>query len=332
MPSLSQILAQSVTDAGVQATVVYATAADLPLSGNTTGTIALVTETNRLYIWNGSGWYNIALINTNPTITDGYSAEYELSKDGTPTVVALTANDPEGVPLTWSYVVTSGALGDTTVVNNGGGQFTITPGTLITPFELTFSASDGINTSTAVSSFISPTRNLWRLFNAGATVLWDNEALVDPRTGWWDGSTSVTAGTTLSTGALQPGRWNAFNTNTNPLVDSPLVSAYAVTSNGTFDPNVGGRSVWDIPSGGYIGFYFENDVPDITRIYHRTFQAGRGTRVFQSGSLQYYNGSLSSTYDENNWVTYATLNNSTYPGWAVWDNITEGSTVVGVAA
>ena len=71
---------------------VYATAADLPLSGNTAGTQAYVTATNRLYIWTGTGWYNIALINTSPTITTGSSAAYTLAKDGTATVITLVSN------------------------------------------------------------------------------------------------------------------------------------------------------------------------------------------------------------------------------------------------
>ena len=51
---------------------VYATIDLLPASANT-GDQAFVTGSNRLYLWNGTGWYNIALINTNPTIS-GVSA------------------------------------------------------------------------------------------------------------------------------------------------------------------------------------------------------------------------------------------------------------------
>ena len=40
---------------------------DLPTSGNTAGEQRFVTGNNRLYMWNGSGWYNIALVNTSPT-------------------------------------------------------------------------------------------------------------------------------------------------------------------------------------------------------------------------------------------------------------------------
>ena len=47
----------------------YSTPANLPTSGNEAGDQAFVSSNNRLYIWNGSGWYNIALINTNPSFT-----------------------------------------------------------------------------------------------------------------------------------------------------------------------------------------------------------------------------------------------------------------------
>jgi hypothetical protein len=55
----------------------------LPLSGNNIGDQAFVDSDNRLYIWNGSGWYNIALINTSPSITGGYESSYVFETDGT---------------------------------------------------------------------------------------------------------------------------------------------------------------------------------------------------------------------------------------------------------
>ena len=158
MPSFSQILAQSVTDAGVQATVVYATAADLPLSGNTSGDIAFVGETNRMYIFNGNGWYNIALINTNPTITTGPEGNYIFEKDGTPTVLTLAAADPEGIPIVWSYSVTGGSLGSTATLSQAGNVFTLTPSTNsgdAGEFSITFTASDGVNIATSIESNFS---------------------------------------------------------------------------------------------------------------------------------------------------------------------------------
>ena len=139
------------TEAPVANTAV-SSSSDLPLTGNEIGAMSYSQDTNTLYVWNGTGWFKIALVNTNPTITDGGQATYELNIDGTPTIITLVANDPEGLPLTWSYVVSSGSLEDTTVTNEGA-VFTITPGEIAATFDLSFTASDGVNIDTSVSSF-----------------------------------------------------------------------------------------------------------------------------------------------------------------------------------
>jgi hypothetical protein len=135
----------------------YATVAELPLTGNSNGDMAFVEETDRLYLSNDNGWFNIALINTSPTITQGGAGSYALAADGTPTVITLTATDPEEVPLTWSYSVTSGALGTTATVTQADNVFTITPGTDAAndagTFEITFSVTDGTNIVSDVNSF-----------------------------------------------------------------------------------------------------------------------------------------------------------------------------------
>ena len=138
------------------ATTVYSTIGDLPLSGVSAGAQAYVSSTNRLYIWNGTGWYNIALINTAPTITTGGSSSYDLAIDGTATVVTLEANDPEGIPITWNYAVTTGSLGSTATVSQSNNVFTITPSIVDAnagEFTLTFTASDGVNLATSASEF-----------------------------------------------------------------------------------------------------------------------------------------------------------------------------------
>jgi len=117
------------------------------------GDQAFVTASNRLYLWNGSGWYNIALINTNPTIS-GVSSSYGLAIDGTATTVTITATDPEGLPITYS--IASDTSGNIATVTQNANVFTITPSTNTAnagSFSLTFRASDGINIASAVSEF-----------------------------------------------------------------------------------------------------------------------------------------------------------------------------------
>ena len=136
---------------------VYATVDNLPGTA-TTGDQAFVSGTNRLYIWNGSGWYNIALINNSPTWTAQPSSSYSLANDGTATTITIVAVDPEGLPIAYSIV--SDTSGNTATVVQGTGisanSFTITPSTSTADagtFSLTFRASDGINIASAVSEF-----------------------------------------------------------------------------------------------------------------------------------------------------------------------------------
>jgi hypothetical protein len=143
----------------------YANTSLLPLSGVSAGSMAFVSGSNRLYISNGTGWYSISLVNTNPNITSVQDASsgnspFTLATDGTATVITITANDPEQVPLTYNYSVTSGSLtnggGTTATVTQSDNVFTVTPSTTEAyagTFELTFTASDGINTATNANSF-----------------------------------------------------------------------------------------------------------------------------------------------------------------------------------
>ena len=82
---------------------VYATINDLPLTGVTEGSMALVDSTDKLYIFSDAGWYSIALVNTTPSIS-GVNASYTLATDGSATTITVTASDPEGIPLTYSIV------------------------------------------------------------------------------------------------------------------------------------------------------------------------------------------------------------------------------------
>ena len=139
------------------ATVVADTTALLAISSPSAGDQVYVTANNTLYFYNGSGWYKIALINTNPTIS-GVSSSYALAIDGTATTVTITASDPEGLPITYS--IASDTSGNTATVAQGTGAstnvFTVTPSTNSAhagSFSLTFRASDGVNFATAPATF-----------------------------------------------------------------------------------------------------------------------------------------------------------------------------------
>jgi len=200
---------------------VYATVDDLPATG-TAGDQAFVTASNRLYLWNGSGWYNIALINTTPSIS-GVSSSYALASDGTPTVVTITATDPEGLPITYS--IASDTSGNIATVTSNNNVFTITPSTNSAnagTFSLTFRASDGVNIASAISSFTL----VFKVENSNYTT-----ALI----------TSV-------------GTNNAVN---NSFVDSSTsshtITAYGNATQSTFSPyRHGGYSTYFDGSGDYL--------------------------------------------------------------------------------
>jgi len=142
----------------------YTTANDLPATGNQVGDQAFVQATNRLYIWTGAGWYNIALINQSPTWDSGGqpAAEYELdSYNVGSTIIQLSASDPEGLPITWDYSASDSAQYLATIQQDSS-VFTITalPTSQIESydstggtFNVTFRATDGINIASALSEF-----------------------------------------------------------------------------------------------------------------------------------------------------------------------------------
>ena len=129
---------------------VVATVGDLP-AGASPGDQAVVQSNNKLYIKTAEGWYAVALINTAPSVS-GNDATYTLATDGTPTVITMTATDPENDPVSFSHSVTSGDLNGTTV-DQADNVFTITPhASQAATFELTFSANDSVNVATSSAS------------------------------------------------------------------------------------------------------------------------------------------------------------------------------------
>ena len=153
--------AASITSSGGLISKVYNSADLLPSSGNTAGDFGFVNSTNRLYLWNGSGWYNIALVNTTPTFDSGGGPDSSYTVDSS-VVITLLASDPEEVPITYSHVASDSASNFATI-SQSDNVFTITrladaaidsngyPGG--GTFSITFRASDGVNIAPAVSSF-----------------------------------------------------------------------------------------------------------------------------------------------------------------------------------
>ena len=112
--------------------------------------VALVDSTD------GESTYANAPIITSVTDASAGTSPFTLATDGTPTVITVTASDSDGNPLTYSYAVTSGALGDTATISQADNVFTITPSTSEAnagTFGLTFTANDGVQDATSVADF-----------------------------------------------------------------------------------------------------------------------------------------------------------------------------------
>ena len=145
----------------------YADTATMVTAAPDAGSLGYVTANENLYIYNGSGWSKVDTTNLSPVINSVQDASanttpFNLATDGTPTVITVSATDPEGFPLTYTYGVTSGSLGTTATVTQGTApntnEFTITPGTNdpadAGTFELTFTVDDGVTTAaTSVADF-----------------------------------------------------------------------------------------------------------------------------------------------------------------------------------
>ena len=151
------VVQDTVTGSGPASTAVTNLSDLTAISSPATGQSVLVTSTNKLYIYNGTGWYLIAEVtNLSPTAITGLNASYDLATDGTATTITLNSTDPEGATLTWSHAVTTGTLGSTATITNVNNVFTITPSTTTSDagsFSVTFSASDGSQAATSVSDF-----------------------------------------------------------------------------------------------------------------------------------------------------------------------------------
>lgn len=136
----------------------YALEANLPAVA-TNGDLGYVTGTQKMYLYNGTVWvlvFTATTPNLAPAITSGPAAGYLLSTNGTPIVITMAAQDPESVPITWSYTITAGNLGSVATITRSNNVFTITPSTNTAnggSFELTITASDGVNLANARTYF-----------------------------------------------------------------------------------------------------------------------------------------------------------------------------------
>jgi len=139
---------------------VYSTLDSLPITNLTSGDQAYVSANNRMYISNGSGWYNIALINLSPTMSLDQSGTIILNADTLSATVTITAQDSDNPDAILSFSVESDGnmLATGVTVSQDSSVFTITSltedsGGVAGEFDLTFKVSDNINQASEALSF-----------------------------------------------------------------------------------------------------------------------------------------------------------------------------------
>lgn len=292
--------------------VVYATADLLPLSGNSAGDMAYVTATNRFYINNGSGWYSVSLVNTNPNITSVQDAgsnttPFTLATDGTATVITVTAADPEEIPLTYGYSVTSGSLNGSTVAQGTGSNtnvFTVTPhASQDATFTITFTASDGINQATSANEFslsfvttVADSNHTTLLATATGTS--DNNNITDSSSN----SYSVTVTGDTYAGSFSPYRSGGYSTYFDGTGDYLRTPTINLTGNFTVEFFVNLNAITtDV---GIFSFGTLNSTNSILELYNNT-----------SGQFRLYSSSggelgYSSAVEANKWYHVAITRNS----------------------
>ena len=98
---------------------VYASISDMTSTTPASGDMGLVTANSSLYVFNGGGWYKLAVINTSPTISSpSTGANLTLATDGTATSIELVGADvDEGTTLQNSYAVTTGSISGLSLIH-----------------------------------------------------------------------------------------------------------------------------------------------------------------------------------------------------------------------
>lgn len=112
----------------------------------TVGTYAYINSIDTLIVGTGEGWLEMISANVNPTIFTSLNASYTLGLQDSERF-SISAIDSDGFDLIYSYsldpLVDSGIL----YVTQDSSQFTVISGDSTGSTDITFTASDGVNTA-----------------------------------------------------------------------------------------------------------------------------------------------------------------------------------------
>lgn len=275
----------------------YSSADTMPAVANN-GDQALVTSTNRLYIYSNGGWYNIALINSTPYWSSEANSSYDLSTTGAVTTITMLAVDSEGVPITYTATPDSDFNQFATVSkdSDNGRTFTVTPtdsenGTATNATgTVTFKASDGVNLVSTLSTFSISFQlqysNYTTLLTKADAASTDNQ--VDASA---NSNTITESGSVISTALspYHPGGYSTYFDGSDYISFNPGADVAFGTGDFTVEAWVyhtaalGAQAILDTRGGGTANWVLYRDVSN-------------------GGRIQWYNGSTN-TYSTgtNKW-------------------------------
>ena len=299
-------------------TSVFTSLDSLPITGLSSGQQAFITSTNRLYVSNGSGWYNTALISADPNWDSSPLTEYTIVDSVTPLVIIAKATDSDNINLLNQSVASDSAqyMVDITIDSS---VFTFTPksadsvgeavnaGNLTDSngdFIYTFKWSDGVNFVTQQATITyspAPLAGFTRGLISGGTYGSGGYSNIDM-------FTLATGGSTTSFGNMSIGRGGhtAFGNSSRSLfaggetgssanseVSSVEYVNPATTGNGASFGNMNGVRAW------------MGSVANLTRGV-----IGNGADYSPPGG-----GGSWTDYNRCDYFTFDTLGNSTYFGY-----------------
>ena len=288
---------------------VYATKEDLPSSGMSSGDQAYVTGNSRFYISNGSGWYNVALVNATPSLSIDPTGAIALSNEGATTIITLTATDSDNAVAGLTYSVESdGSFGGLATISQDSSVFTITPlsedSATTVESTLTFKASDGISfgsgTRTLTLSFKVQYSNYTTLLAKADTTGTDNQ--IDASTN----SYTITENGNVTSTALSPYHPGGYSTYFDGTSNSQiLIQGESTLAVGTGNFSC---SLWYKSNGALEDRVIASSVAttSTTQLYWNMSIRSDGalwlqTRSTANGGLQYFGKSATGLITANTW-------------------------------
>jgi len=227
----------------------FSTVDSLPISNLEAGQQAYVSGTNRLYMSNGSGWFNVALINASPSLTIDPTGTIVLATDGSPTTITLTATDSDTPGGLISFSVESdGSFAGLGTLSQDSSVFTITPkledSATTTSATLTFKASDGVSFGTGTTplslTFAAPTttNSKYTTLLLTANGVGRNSTAID------NSSNSASVNVTGLSGYAQMSTFSPYRPNGFSMSSAPSNTGWLSYSSGShFDFGTGDFTV-----------------------------------------------------------------------------------------